>query len=281
MLHCGDALTILKQIPDGAADLIVADPPYGTTKLAWDQGLDWPALWPELHRVTRPTATILLFAAPGRCAADLLNSNREAFRYELTWMKTRATGFLDANCRPLRVRESILLFCQSWRGKGNRLVATFNPQKTPGDPYMKQRTGDRRGNRQIHYGSSTDPFRPTINASGERYPQDVLRFPSGNNGAHPTAKPVDLVRWLLRSYSNTGEVVLDFCMGGGTTGEACALEDRQFIGIERDKIFFNQAAERLAMLVPGNKSPSVCIKAVELSVTENDQRTFNYSVNAP
>lgn len=257
MLHCSDALTILRQLPDDAVDLITADPPYGTTKLAWDQRLDWPALWSELHRVTRPESNILLFAQPGRCAADLLNSNREAFRYELTWAKTRATGFLDANCRPLRIRESILLFCRRWRGKGNQRLATYHPQKTPGEPYQKLRKGDRRGNRAVHYGSSSDPFKPTINTTGDRYPTDVIRFSSASAPVHPTAKPVDLLRWLIRSYSNPGEVVLDFCMGSGSAGEAAALENRRFIGVEQNEIFFKQACERLAMLAQENKSPSV------------------------
>lgn len=251
-LWCGDALAILKTLPDASADCVVADPPYTTTKLSWDQGMDWPALWHQLHRVTRPESNILLFAAPGRFAADLLNSNRAAFRYELTWIKTRATGFLDANCRPLRVHERILLFCRRWRGKGNQPLATFNPQKTPGEPYQKLRQGDRRGNRQVHYGSSSDPFKPTVNASGDRYPHDVLRFPGAPAGEHPTAKPVDLVRWLIRSYSNPGEVVLDFCMGSGSTGEACAREGRRFIGIERSEVFFTQARDRLAALVLEN-----------------------------
>ena len=256
-LYCGEALALLKTLPDQSVDCVVADPPYATTKLSWDRGMDWPALWPELHRVTRPCANILLFAAPGRFAADLLNSNRAAFRYELTWVKTRATGFLDANCRPLRVRESILLFCRRWRGKGNQPLATFNPQKTPGEPYQKLRQGDRRGNRQVHYGSSSDPFKPTVNASGDRYPHDVLRFPGTPGGTHPTAKPVDLVRWLIRSYSNPGEVVLDFCMGSGSTGEACVLENRRFIGIENDPAFFTQARDRLAALVLENPTTPV------------------------
>ena len=243
-LHQGDALELLKALPSGAVDSVILDPPYGRTKLHWDRPLPWPALWPELHRIAKPSANLLIFSQQP-FTSELITGNRANFRYELIWRKSRAVGFLDARCRPLRVHENILLFCQRWRGAGNRMEATYHPQKTPGTPYHKRRENDRRGNRAAHYGSSSDPFKPTLNASGERFPHSVIHLASRNEHGHPTAKPVDLLRWLVRTYSNPGEVILDCCMGYGSTGIAALLEGRRFIGMEKDPAIFAQAQQRL------------------------------------
>ena len=243
-LHQGDALELLNTLPAGSVDSVILDPPYGITKLPWDQPLPWSTLWTELHRITPPTANLLIFSQQP-LTSELIISNRAAFRYELIWQKTRATGFLDARCRPLRAHENILLFCQQWRGAGNRMKATYQPQMTPGTPYHKRRVNDRRGNRAVHYGSSSDPYQPTINATGERFPHSVISLPSVNEHGHPTAKPVELLRWLIRTYTRSGEVILDCCMGYGSTGIAARREGRRFIGIEKDPAIFCQAQARL------------------------------------
>lgn len=244
-LRQGDALELLNNLPAGSVDCVMVDPPYGKTKLPWDKPLPWPQLWTALHRVAAPTANLLIFSQQP-FASELIISNRAAFRYELIWHKTRATGFLDARCRPLRSHENILLFCQRWRGSKNRMQATYLPQMTPGTPYHKRRTNDRRGNRAAHYGSSSDPFKPTLNASGERFPHSVIRVASRNEHGHPTAKPVELLRWLVRTYTRPGEVILDCCMGSGSTGVAALVEGRRFIGMEKDAGIFAQAQARLA-----------------------------------
>ena len=126
------------------------------------------------------------------------------------------------------------------------MLATYHPQMTPGVPYRKLRTGDLRGNRAVHYGSSSDPYKPTINITGDRFPHSTICFPVRNNlYGHPTGKPLDLLRWLVRSYTDPGDVVLDCCMGSGSTGEAALLEGRRFIGIERDPALLEVARRRL------------------------------------
>lgn len=241
----GDCHEVLSDLPAGKVNCVIADPPYGATKLAWDKPLNWAFLWPELHRVSPPTANLILFSAQP-FTTDLINSNRQNFRYELIWRKTRATGFLDARCRPLRAHENIVLFCRQWRGAENRMLAVFHPQMTPGTPYRKLRVGDRRGNRAVHYGSTTDPRKPTINVTGDRFPLSIIEFSARKNvHGHPTAKPVDLLRWLVRSYSNPDDLILDCCMGSGSTGEAALLEGRRFLGIERDPALVEVARRRL------------------------------------
>lgn len=243
-LYQGDCLALLATLPDASIDCLITDPPYGKTKLPWDRQLPWPTVWPELQRITRPSANLLIFSQQP-FTTDLIASNRAHFRYELIWQKTRATGFLDARCRPLRAHENILLFCQRWRGSKNRMEATYQPQMTPGSPYHKRRLNDRRGNRAAHYGSSSDPYQPTLNATGDRFPHSVIALPSVNEHGHPTAKPVELLRWLIRTYSRPGEVILDCCMGYGSTGLAALAEDRRFIGMEKDPAIFTQAQLRL------------------------------------
>ena len=252
----GDCHEVLNDLPAGTVDCVLTDPPYGVTKLPWDRALDWSALWPELHRITAPTANLILFSQQP-FTTDLIVSNRSAFRYELVWRKTRATGFLDARCRPLRAHENILLFCRKWRGAGNQMLATFHPQMTTGKPYRKLRVGDRRGNRAVHYGSTTDPHQPTINLSGDRFPHSSITFSNGISPyGHPTGKPLDLLRWLVRSYTDPGDVVLDCCMGSGSTGEAALLEGRRFIGIERDPALVEVARRRLEVLPIPAATPS-------------------------
>lgn len=242
-LQLCDCLPALRAWPSASVDCVIMDPPYGRTKLPWDHPLPWAALWPELLRVTKPSANLLLFSQQP-FTTDLITSNREYFRYELIWQKSRATGFLDARCRPLRAHENVLLFCQHWRGAGNRMLATYHPQKTPGIPYHKRRLNDRRGNRAAHYGSTSDPHQPTLNASGARFPKSVIPVRSVNEHGHPTAKPQELLRWLIRTYSNPGEVILDGCMGYGSTGLAALAEGRRFIGMESDPAIFAQARVR-------------------------------------
>lgn len=255
-VRLGDCVEVLDALPAGAIVCVIADPPYGVTKLAWDKPLDWPTVWARLHRVTPPAANLILFAQQP-FAADLIASNRPAFRYELIWRKSRATGFLDARCRPLRAHENILLFCRTWRGAGNRMLATYHPQMTVGRPYRKLRVGDRRGNRAVHYGSTSDPRKPTLNDSGDRFPHSVLDSASAKNPHdHPTAKPVGLLRWLVRTYSNPGDLVLDFCTGSGSTGEAALVEGRRFLGIERDPALVETARRRLAALPILNAAPA-------------------------
>lgn len=244
----GDCLEVMQQYPDGHFDALISDPPYGTTALAFDKrSIPWAAWWAEARRVTKRTAPIVLFAQQP-FTTDLIVSNREMFRYLLVWQKTSPTGFLDANRRPLRLHEDILIFTQKFKG------STYNPQREAGEAYKRVRDGSR----AEHYGNNA---RQSSESQGGRHPTSVIRF-SNHNGAlwgdtkrtvkHPTAKPVDLMRWLVASYSNPGDLVLDPFMGSGTTGVACVGLGRRFIGMELDPAYHALAVQRIAETQPDN-----------------------------
>lgn len=236
-LHLGSAFDILPEITDGSIDAVISDPPYGTTNLSWDHAIDLERFWLETNRVCRPEAVVVLFGCQPFTTA-LINSNRSQFRYELIWVKSRPVGFLSANRRPLRSHENILVFCR----KPNS--STYNPQKVPGKPYRVTRPNASRGGK--HYNTPALPV--TINESGDRHPWSVLhhKHPAGRECLHPTQKPLDLMRFLVRSYSNPGDLVLDPFMGSGSTGHAALEQGRRFVGMESDQGYYDAAAARLA-----------------------------------
>jgi site-specific DNA-methyltransferase (adenine-specific) len=233
----GDAIDVMSQIPDQSIDAIISDPPYGTTALKWDERVDWSAWWVEALRICKPSANILLFAQQP-FATDLIISNRNHFRYQIVWEKTMPMGFLDANRRPLRAHELILIFNQKPKG------STYNPQMAP----TAKRSRNRSGNRSVHYGKTACDFGDN---NGLAYPRDVIEFSNGNSNKtntdrfHPTQKPLDLMQWLIRSYSNESDLVLDPFSGSGTTAIACKSLDRRFIAIERDPDYHQKSIDRL------------------------------------
>lgn len=233
MIDCrrGDCLELLATLGGESVDAVITDLPYGTTDLAWDQRLDLATWWREITRVTKPTAIICTFSAYP-LTLDLIASNRPAFRYELVWEKVRPVGFLDANRRPLRAHEQILVFARKMKG------ATYNPQKTPGKPYRSK--GSHVGTLVYrHHG------RVASENHGDRHPRSVLKFGRDRDAFHPTQKPLALVEWLVRSYTHAGDVVLDPVMGSGTTGVAAIANGRGFIGFERDVKYFARARARI------------------------------------
>ena len=243
-LYCGDCLEILPSLK--GIDVVVSDPPYGTTKIVWDTAIDWAAIFPLLFATAKPSASIVLFSAQP-FTTQLINAEPKRFRYELIWCKTMATGFFDANCRPLRAHENILIFCDKFGRPSNKtgMMATYLPQKEPGDAFVKNRNRGKRGNRAVHYNTTTDPFVPTI-SDGWRYPKSWQVFSNGNaQSLHPTAKPIALMEWLVKTYSHPDETVLDPYMGSGTTGVACITSGRKFIGIEIDPDYFEIACRRI------------------------------------
>lgn len=253
MLHLGNCIDLMRTLPDNSVDALISDPPYGTTALAFDrQPIDWAAWWAQAKRITKPTAPIVLFAQQP-FTTDLICSNRKMFRYLLVWQKTMPTGFLDANARPLRAHEDILIFAHSGTQGTNKKRPTYNPQKTAGEAYKRNRRPD---DMAEHYKSSS------MRQSGEyegRHPTTVIEF-SNHNGAywgntqqtvkHPTAKPLDLMRWLVATYSNPGDTVLDPFAGSGTTGVACVQLGREFIGVELDATYHALASQRIAETQP-------------------------------
>jgi len=218
MIHLGDCLDVMQDIPDGSVDMVCTDPPYGTTSCKWDSVIPF-----------EPNGAIVLTASQPFTSA-LVMSNVAMFRYDLKWIKTQATGFYNANRMPLRAHEDILVFYGS--------LPSYNPQKTAGEPYVQKR------------GSASDVYHGkdlsvTVNDTGMRHPLSWRVFQRDADKAHPTQKPVALMEYLIRTYTNPGETVLDFTAGSGTTGVAAANTGRKFIGIEMDATYFATAQARI------------------------------------
>jgi site-specific DNA-methyltransferase (adenine-specific) len=227
----------MKEIPSGSVDMILTDPPYGTTECMWDSIIPLEPMWEQLKRIIKPNGAIVMTASQPFTSA-LVMSNAKMFRYDLVWEKTMATGALNANRMPLRAHESILVFY----GK----LPTYNPQKTDGKPYRKIIKGEMVG--RCYGGTGVADEFEQVN-SGTRHPRSVFKISNPNHKAiHPTQKPVTLMEYLVKTYTNEGETVLDFTMGSGTTGVACVNTGRSFIGIEFDETYFNIAKNRVAGL---------------------------------
>lgn len=229
-LMLGDCLERMKEIPDGSVDLILADPPYGTTQNKWDSVINLDVLWAELLRVGKPTCATVLFAQTPFDKV-LGASNLGMLKYEWIWEKPKATGHLNAKKAPMKSHENILVFYNK--------PPTYNPQKTSGEPYK----GAGGKSKNDNYGS----FEAIREGSqdGSRYPRTNIAFTHETKPVHPTQKPVALMEYLIKTYSNEDETVLDFTMGSGTTGVACVNTNRKFIGIEMDEGYFNIATKRI------------------------------------
>lgn len=237
-LHHADWRDVLPSLPDGSVDLLLTDPPYGTTSIEWDKKVDWPLFWIEAKRVCKMNAVMVIFAA-GKFVNELVNSNPKDYRYELIWEKDQAVGHLDANRRPLRAHEQILVFTRV----GFR-SSTYNPQKVKGKPHKIG--GAKR--KPLHYGAQLGG---TVESVTDLYhPRSVLKYCNKYRGRslHPTAKPLELVEWLVRSYSNDGDVVLDPFSGSGTTLAACQIAGRRGIGCELNEDYVRIATERLSAI---------------------------------
>lgn len=232
LLH-GDCLKLMKDIPDGVIDLILCDLPYGTTDCSWDSVLPFEELWAEYDRLLKPDGAAVLFAAQPFTTA-LIQSNRKAFRYCWYWLKNQPTGFTYARYQPMRKVEDICVF---YRKHG-----TYNPQGLQTIKRPKTYKYDPRcGGELWAVRSRTGAYTPRF----KNYPQNVLQYRT-ERGLHPTQKPVPLLEYLVRTYTNPGDTVLDNCMGSGSTGVAVQrVGGRHFIGIEQNKVYFDLAQERI------------------------------------
>lgn len=218
----------MKQIPDKSIDMILCDLPYGTTaRNKWDCIIPYNELWKQYNRIIKDNGAICLFSQLP-FDKSLAMSNPKILRYEWIWEKSQGTGHLNAKKMPLKAHENILVFYKK--------LPTYNPQMTEGKPY-KCKSGRGSTNYRVQKSVIT-------NNSGYRYPVDILRFNS-DKGFHPTQKPVALLEYLIKTYTNECELVLDNCMGSGSTGVACKNLNRNFIGIEIDENYFNIAKERI------------------------------------
>lgn len=236
MLYLGNCLEQMNNIADGSVDMVLCDLPYGTTQNKWDSVIDLNSLWKQYNMVCKQNAAIILFCQ-GIFTAKLILSNERFFKYKIIWEKSKATNFLNAKKQPLRKHEEIAVFYKA--------QPTYNPQFSDGEPYSK---GVRKDQQTGSYGN----FSPVVvkSDSGKRYPTDIVYYKTAESEYektvwHPTQKPVDLGRYLIRTYSNRGDTVLDNAFGSGSFLVSAFLEGRNYIGIEKDKKFFDIAQDRI------------------------------------
>lgn len=239
LMH-GDCLVRMKEIPDASIDMILCDLPYGTTKNKWDSVLSLPDLWTQYKRIIKDNGCIALFAqTPFDKVLGV--SNLDMLKYEWVWEKPMATGFLNSQFAPMKCHENILVFSKSAacyvKDKSNAMK--YFPQMTEGKPYTSVQ-----GMTSTNYDTKWAKKTTTIN-EGKRYPRDIQKFAHDKDKYHPTQKPVALCEYLIKTYTNEGDVVLDNCMGSGSTGVACRHTGRSFIGIELDREYFKIAKGRI------------------------------------
>jgi len=227
----GDCLEEMKQIESGSIDAIITDPPYGTTACKWDSVIPFDAMWEQLNRIIKPNGAIVLFGSEPFSSA-LRMSNIKNYKYDWVWVKENGTGFLNSKKQPLRNNEQVSIFYKK--------QPTYNPQMRIGfKPYTTKRKGSSFSD---NYGKQVNV---TTKSNGDRYPLNTIKFKRDKDKNHPTQKPVALMEYLIKTYTNEGETVLDFAMGSGSTGVACKNLNRNFIGIEMDNKYFDIAKERI------------------------------------
>ena len=225
----GDCLELMKEIPDESIDMVLCDLPYGTTRNKWDSVIPLNKLWKQYERIIKDNGAIVLFSQMP-FSAELVHSNLKLFKYEWIWQKDNGTGFLNAKKMPLKIHENILVFYKK--------LPLYNPQMRTGfKPYKCKQ-----GRHSTNYGAYEQGH--ITESNGERYPIDIIKFKK-DNGLHPTQKPVELLEYLIKTYTNENETVLDNCMGSGSTGVACVNTNRNFIGYELNEKYFEIAEKRI------------------------------------
>ena len=238
-IYCGDCLNYMKKIPSESIDMILCDLPYGTTRNKWDSVIDLNLLWKQYERIIKENGAIVLFAqVPFNIMLGA--SNLKLLKYEWIWEKPQGTGFLNAKKMPLKSHENILVFYKK--------LPTYNPQMV-GDEVRKIKRNQRK--KINNYENFIDEKESVYIG---RYPKDILKFNKDKEKIHPTQKPVSLLEYLIKTYTNENEVVLDNCMGSGSTGVACINTNRKFIGCELDENYFKIAEQRLKNTIKNIKS---------------------------
>jgi len=230
-LRLGDCLEVMKDIPDASVDAIITDPPYGTTACKWDSVIDFNLMWEQLNRIIKPNGAIVLFGSEPFSSA-LRMSNIKNYKYDWVWNKRMKVGMLNCKRMPLRQHEDLIIF---------NAKNVYNPQMTKGKFRNKkiQPTKDFQT-----YGQLKNPI---DNFNDDYYPSSIIEFSNAKQKGkvHPTQKPVALMEYLIKTYTNENETVLDFTMGSGSTGVAAKNLNRNFIGIEQDQKYFNIAKQRI------------------------------------
>jgi DNA modification methylase len=236
MLLHGDCLKLMPTLGDKSVDMVLVDLPYGQTACAWDCEIDLDAMWVQLKRICKPNANIVFFCTT-KFGYQLIKSNEKWFRSDMVWEKSYGVGFMSAKKAVMRKHEMIYLF-----GKPSAGGKTYNPQKTTGHKTSFVKGSDYKNGIVDVYGNKgrEDHF-----VDDTRFPTSIQKFAYDKNKLHRTQKPVALCEWLIKTYSNEGETVLDFCCGSGSTLVAAKNTGREFIGIEMDEEIFKIAEERL------------------------------------
>lgn len=245
-LFHGDCMEELKKIPDGTVDMVLCDPPYGITRNKWDVKLDIESVWTQLRRITKKDSP-MIFTTSEPYSSELVCSNLKEYKYSWIWEKNVSSGHLNANKRPLKKHEKIDVFY--------RKQCVYNKQFTYSNPYKRGRfKRNTAGNCYGHQEITT----AINNTDGKRFPSSILRFNrvSNKDREHPTQKPLSLLHYLIKTYTNEDDVILDFTMGSGSTGVAAKQLKRSFIGIEIEKENFDIAKERIAQASDRDKIDS-------------------------
>lgn len=240
---CGDCLDVMKGIPDKSIDLVLTDPPYGTTACKWDAVIPFEPMWMQLKRITKENSAIILFGSQPFTSA-LIMSNPKMFRYSWIWDKNKAANFLFGNKMPMKITEDIVVFYKR--------QPTYNPQKTKNPKgeekrhlykasLQKDETFKQHLPNGMDYTRKSSKYEP-----GKLLPTTILRFKRDAKPIHPTQKPVALFEYLIKTYTDEGNTVLDNCIGSGTTAIACINTNRNFIGIELDPKYCEIARQRIA-----------------------------------
>jgi len=240
-LMLGDCLERMKEIPDGSIDMVMTDPPYGTTACKWDSVIPLEPMWEQLKRIIKPNGAIVMTASQP-FTTTLIASNMKMFRYCWVWDKSRATNFMSAKCMPLLKTEDICVFSYATANAMSKLKMKYNPQGVKPVDWDKVNGSNVGGEVAKERGAI---FKGNYKQTLTEYPKNIIDLPNDNNRLHPTQKPVALMEYLIKTYTNEGETVLDFTMGSGTTGVACVNLGRSFIGIEMDENYFNIASDRI------------------------------------
>lgn len=232
-LFNGDCLEEMKKIPDGSVDLILTDPPYGTTACKWDSIIDLDLMWKQLKRIIKPNGAIVMTASQP-FTTKLISSNYKMFKYDLTWIKERPSNPALAKKRQLNYKEDVLIFYKN--------MPTYNPQMT-----IREEKNKRNNKNEKFSTESSSKLGDSFKKTGMNdccYPKNYINI-NTQRGQHPTQKPVALMEYLIKTYTNENETVLDFTMGSGSTGVAAKNLNRDFIGIELDKEYFEIAKKRI------------------------------------
>ena len=239
-IYNADCIEIMQTLPNESIDLIIADLPYQTTANSWDTLIDFKELWTQYERIIKDDRAIVLFGS-GQFTYKLISSNEDLYRYKWIWYKTKRCNFVNAKNRPMTAYEEIMVFSKAATANGSKNKMLYNPQGLIPKKTVRHNKGTKfgtmAGKRPSHQETTISEY--------TNYPCDVLEFASEASPVHPTQKPIPLIEYLIRTYSNEGDTVLDNCMGSGTAGCASVRANRNFIGIELDPKYYEIAKNRI------------------------------------